>query len=235
MFQIRRFWTAVVVAGFTVVSVGCSSETSHKPATRPNVKKHVGTRIDGREQPAVKAKPEEPPQPATIPKVKLSDELYESCLVKVGDVLPKAELPDLAGKTQRLARLYGKRLTVVCLWTAATRRSQLESAETLRSLANDVAKPFADKGVQVIVIEVARNTVVPEAWQSIRKTVSKLPFPCLMDGKGQFLGSVCKDDKLPRVYLLDAKGKILWFDVEYSRATREDLVQGIRVALRELK
>ena len=44
-----------------------------------------------------------------------------------------------------------------------------------------------------------------------------------------------KDDADIVLYLLDAQGKILWFDVEYSRSTREDLVQGIRVALGELK
>ncbi len=89
--------------------------------------------------------------------------------------------------------------------------------------------------MQVIGIELAHNDVDTAAWKSVREAVSKLPFPCLSDGKGQFLGRVCKDNKVPRVYLLDAKGKILWFDVEYSRATREDLVQGVRVALGELE
>jgi peroxiredoxin len=236
VFQISRLWMVVVAAGFAAMSVGCSSETSHRPDARSSAKEHLGEGVRRQQRAAVKPKLEEPPlPPVTIPKVKLSDELRKNCLVQVGDVMPKAELPDRAGKTQRIASLYGQKLTVVCLWTAADRRSQLEAAETLRSLTNDIAKPFAGKGVRVIAIEVARNTVVPEARQNIRETVSKLPFPCLMDGKGQFLGSVCKDDKLPRVYLLDADGKILWFDVEYSRSTREDLTQGIRVALGELK
>jgi hypothetical protein len=37
--------------------------------------------------------------------------------------------------------------------------------------------------------------------------------------------------KLPRSYLLDPSGKILWFDLEYSPTTRRDLAQAIRFTL----
>jgi len=241
MFQSHRSWVAVIAAGLALSCAGCPSKPSQK-AAGANVNPQADedstepSASESRHGSAARTpKPEEPPPPATIPKVNLSNELRAGCLVKVGDALPKAELPDLAYKTHSLASLYGKKLTVVCFWTAVTRRTQLEAADTLRSLTNDVAKPFADKGVKVIGIEVARNLGDGDAWQGMRETVSKLPFPCLTDDKGQYLGDVCKDDKLPRVFLLDAEGKILWFDVEYSRSTREDLVQGIRVALGELK
>jgi peroxiredoxin len=233
MFQFRSSWIVVIAAGLALTSIGCSPKPSHEAAGKPT-DKNAAKRPANQDRAVVQPR-REPPPPATIPKVNLSDELRAGCLVEVGDALPKGELPDLADKTHSLASLYGKNLTVVCFWTAASRRTQLEAADTLRSLTNDVAKPFVKKGVQVIGIEVARNFVNGAAWESIRETVSKLPFPCLTDGKGQYLGNVCKDDKMPRVFLLDAKGKILWFDVEYSRSTREDLVQGIRVALGELK
>jgi hypothetical protein len=32
--------------------------------------------------------------------------------------------------------------------------------------------------------------------------------------------------------LIDAAGKILWFDIEYSRTTRRDLVGAIQATLR---
>jgi hypothetical protein len=32
---------------------------------------------------------------------------------------------------------------------------------------------------------------------------------------------------MPRTYLLDPTGKILWFDVEYSRSTRRDLSEAL--------
>jgi hypothetical protein len=243
MFHIRGLWTAIAAVGFVLASIGCSSNSSPEAAQKPSRKdaggrddKHVAKgparHMQAVEQPKRQESPP-PPLPATMPKVNLSEELRANCLVKVGDVMPTPRLPDI--KTGSLASLYGKKLTVVCFWAAVDRRSALETANILRSLTNEIAMPFAGKGVQVIGIELARNDVDTAAWESVRKTVSKLPFPCLSDGKGQYLGYLCKDDKVPRVYLLDPKGKILWFDVEYSRSTREDLVQGIRVALGELK
>jgi hypothetical protein len=60
----------------------------------------------------------------------------------------------------------------------------------------------------------------------------------LLDSKGELFARIAKDPKLkwmPRTYLLDAGGRILWFDVEYSRPMRRDLVEAIRVTLGELK
>ena len=54
-------------------------------------------------------------------KVVLSGALQSACLVKVGDALPNAELPDAAGKIQSLKSLYGERLTVVFCWTVGLR------------------------------------------------------------------------------------------------------------------
>jgi len=236
MFQSHRSWVAVIVAGLVLSCAGCPSTPSGDANVRADkhltLKSGSGTR---RGAAATKPKVEQPPPPATIPKVNLSNELRAGCLVKVGDVMPKMELIGPRETTCSLAGLYGKELTVVCFWTPASRRSVLEAAEILRSLANDIAKPFAEKGVQVIGIEVTRNFPDAATSAKFRETVSKLPIPWLEDGDGRCIRSVCKDGKLPRVYLLDAKGKILWFDVEYSRSTREDLVQGIRVALGELK
>jgi hypothetical protein len=240
---VLRVAMAVIAAGLVFSCAGCPSRPPQTPP--PHLKNTSGGSNKVFPAPSEpksqhgratqESKPAEPPPPRTIPKVNLSEELHANCLVKVGALLPKAELPDSADKTHALSSLYGKKLTVVCIWTSASRRAQLEAAEMLPSLENDVAKPFADKGVQVIAIEVARNFVDMDHFDSIHKTVSKLLFPCLIDSKGQFLASVAKDDKLPRIFLLDANGKILWFDVEYSRSTREDLLQGIRVALGELK
>jgi peroxiredoxin len=234
MFSSCRSWIAVIAAGLAVSCMGCPSKPAQKPDKDKNTSDKQASRLQLQE-PGNTIKTEEPPPPPTIPKVNLSEELRANCLVRVGDPLPKAELPDLANKSHSLSSLCGKKLTVVCVWTSASRRAQLEAAEMLPSLENDVAKPFADKGVQVIAIEVARNDVDMEHFDDVHKTASKLPFPCLVDSKGQFLASVAKDDKLPRIFLLDAEGKILWFDVEYSRSTREDLLQGIRVALGESK
>ena len=55
-------------------------------------------------------------------------------------------------------------------------------------------------------------------------------FPVLLDDGGKLLEQLATD-KLPRTYLLDAAGKILWLDLEYSRTTRRDLLAAIRSQL----
>jgi hypothetical protein len=58
-------------------------------------------------------------------------------------------------------------------------------------------------------------------------------FPCLLDQKGAYFAQVAKDTRMPRIFLLDAAGKVLWFDVEYSRFSRRDLNRSIRVVLKD--
>ena len=59
---------------------------------------------------------------------------------------------------------------------------------------------------------------------------AKPPYPQLIDAEGAAFDQVATS-KLPRVYLLDPSGKILWFDIEYGTATRRDLEQAIRAVL----
>ncbi len=60
-------------------------------------------------------------------------------------------------------------------------------------------------------------------------TAVPVKFPILLDAHGSLLAMVALAG-LPRTYLLDASGKILWFDMEYSRSTRNDLIQAIEAA-----
>jgi hypothetical protein len=52
------------------------------------------------------------------------------------------------------------------------------------------------------------------------------PVPCLLDTDGSRFSEIASE-KLPRTYVLDAEGKILWFDVEYSRGMRRELRNAI--------
>ena len=56
----------------------------------------------------------------------------------------------------------------------------------------------------------------------------------LLDSEGEALAKVATR-RLPRTYLLDKKGKILWFDMEYSASTRRDLRDAIRVVAERRK
>jgi peroxiredoxin len=172
-----------------------------------------------------------PPPKFTIPPVTLSDALRANCLVDVGKSLPDVTLPDQDGKMHSFGSLYGRKLTVVCFWMLGTsRRSQLIAVSTLHDLTHDVVEPFGRNGVRVIGINVGDTN--PTFQQTIRE--ADAAYTNLRDAKGEYFTKIANDKRMPRTFLLDATGKILWFDVEYSRPSRRDLVQGIRVALGEL-
>ena len=242
MLLLSRSWIVVLAAAIAVTFAGCQKKESAKPSERkPDSAKHEVV-AQPAEQPseagsepeaavAEPKQPETPPPPPTIPKVALSGELREACLLNVGDTMPAVELADLEGKPHSLESLYGQKLTVVCFWTVGkTRRAQLVAAGALQDLMKHVVEPFSDKGVGVVGINVQGTA------EAVRQEAEQVgvKFPVLLDSKGETFAKVAKDDPMPRIYLLDGAGRVLWFDVEYSRASRRDLLLGIRVALGEL-
>lgn len=179
-------------------------------------------------EPKAPAPPPPPPPPPTIPEVLLSDELLATCLVKVDDMMPLAELGDPEGKIHRTDSLYGPKLTVVCFWTiGSTSRSKLTAEAVLQDMMKKVVKQFAGQGVKVIAINVGNG------GDDVKEYVAKAgaEFPVLLDSLGDYYAKIATERKNPRLFLLDADGKILWFDLEYSNTALRNLVQGIEVAL----
>jgi peroxiredoxin len=167
------------------------------------------------------------PTSAAIPKVSLSDRYRATCLVSVGDELPAGELLGIDGKMVALKNLYGDSLTVVFLWNVgATTYSQQAIVELLADMQKDILEPYAAKDLKVVGINVGNK---PE---KVKKSLDKsgVKFPILLDLQNEYFKSVAKE-KLPRVYLIDATGKILWFDIEYARATRRELLTAIKAIL----
>ena len=236
MLLLSRSWMVVVAVGLAIACAACQSETAEEPAIGKrdptNADRPAGSPSTSHADAAADApKPQEPPPPQTIPKVVLSEALGATCLVNVGQTIPNAELPESAGKLHALHSLYGQKLTVISFWTiGATTRSRLVAAAALRDLMKDVAVPFAEKGVQVIAVNVGDS--VAAVRQELDETDAT--FPCLLDPQGQFYAKIARDGQMPRTFLLNASGKILWFDVEYSRPSRRDLLLSLRVALGEL-
>jgi peroxiredoxin len=173
---------------------------------------------------------EEPPPPPTIPEVHLTDALQELCLVGVDDPMPDAELTDPEGQKQALTALRGEKLTLVFFWTRGSSQFSAMAAQmALEDLQKDVREPYAAKGVQVVAVNEG------DAPEAVKETMdgAGVTFPSLLDPDGALFAQVAKE-RLPRPYLLDAEGKILWFDLEYSQATRDNLMQAIQVALGEI-
>ena len=164
----------------------------------------------------------EPPPKPVIPETSFSEEKAKTNILNVSDVMPNAALPDMAGKPVELHSLFGDKLTVVCFWNG----EGTSGPQALSELDKYIAKPYAPKGVAVIGINLG------DPPQAIKEKVdlAEAKFPILQDPAGNYFKKVATS-MLPRIYLLDADGKILWFDAEYSRGTRRDLEQGIDAAL----
>jgi peroxiredoxin len=180
---------------------------------------------EGEKEPAHPPRPPEPPPPPKMPDVKMPENLLKTCLVKVGDRMPDAELADLRGQRAPLHSLLGKKLTVVLFWNS----ENLYSTQALEYAGLEVAEPFGKKGVAVIGI------AVKDAPDAARKAVADAgaKYANLLDPQGRYFAKVATEDKVPRVYLLDAAGKTLWLDIEYSASTRRDLTRAIKFVLGE--
>jgi hypothetical protein len=136
--------------------------------------------------------------------------------------MPALRLPDLEGQQRDAAQMYGERLTVVCFWNDNRALARAELAD----LGPDVVEPFQDRGVAVVGVAVG----MPPATVVERVTGDEIAFPVLVDADGEQFAQI-GEQKLPRTYLLDESGKILWFDIEYSRSTRRELIGAINSLL----
>jgi peroxiredoxin len=160
-------------------------------------------------------------KPATMPHVLLSKGDEAACKVKVGDAMPTIELPKL-GETSKtkLAELYGKNATVVVFWKSDRRMSQQQLAD----IKADIVEPFQKEGVAVVGVAVDESA--KDADAAVKKSGASIPNLHDADGKAfAQLGS----GRFPRTYVLDPSGKIVWFDIEYSLATRRELHQALEV------
>jgi peroxiredoxin len=160
--------------------------------------------------------------PAVMPKVVLSVGHEALCKVKVGDVLPAVELPVVRSNDRKKpADLYGKKATAVLFWDGNRRMSR----EALADLGPDVVDLFGNNGVAVVGIAV--NETAANAKAALEKAGAN--FANLLDADGKAFALV-GSERLPRVFLVDSAGKILWFDIEYSQTTRRELHQALHAA-----
>ncbi|MEE8452472.1 MAG: redoxin domain-containing protein [Thermoguttaceae bacterium] len=238
----KRLWVVPVAFCLTIGIVGCGNGDGD-PATGngggttdPDTSSGTNPDVIDPDQSTL---PEvEPPPPPTIPEVRLTDALRATCVLFVGQTMPEAELPGLDGQLHPLRALYGEKLTVVCFWTlGSTEITQVFAGGILADLAGDVAMPYADKGVQVIAInegDSIENVDALAGEVEVEDEVKvKQVLPIFLDPDGALFAQVA-NERLPRIYVLDAEGKILWFDMEYSEITRDELLQTIQVVLGEI-
>ena len=168
--------------------------------------------------------PDAPAEPLHEPLVHLSDGHDKTCLVKVGDHMPELSLPDLNGDEKSLVDLYGEKLTVVVFWNS----KNVYGAEQFMRLGAETVDRFSGFGVSVVAINVSDDFASVKTianWAENRVL-------CLLDEDREALNKVATS-KLPRTYVLDAEGKIIWFDIEYSLGTSRELRNALFYFLRK--
>jgi peroxiredoxin len=159
--------------------------------------------------------------PPKMPKVQLSKREQSLCKVDVGDAMPEIELPKLdADGKANLADMLGKKATVVVFWKGDRRMAR----EQLADVGFDVIEPFGKE--RVAVVGIAVNETAAHAAKVLSKEGAK--FANLLDADGKAFAQV-GSERLPRTYVLDPQGKIVWFDIEYSLTTRRELHDVLRL------
>ena len=149
-----------------------------------------------------------------IPSVKLSTGHAKLCKVSVGDLFPAITLPVHEGKESDLQSLRGKKATIVLFWHP----DRWMARTALGDLQRDIASKVDAKQVAVVGIAVHQDS------SSVRTLLDglKVTYPQLLDTKGKAFSSVGSAG-LPRIYILNPAGKIVWFDIEYSEGTRREI------------
>lgn len=192
----------------TTVAAGAPAPAGAAPAA---------TKSEAAAAPGVRtaAKPVTETYSANVPPVLLASEHASLCRVNVGDAFPAIALHKVGGGDAKVADFAGKKATVVLFW--APDRWMAEGALADLSLE---AATFSDKGAGFVgIVEGAANEKAGELIKSAGAGLTQLA-----DNDGAALAQV-GELALPRIYVLDSAGKIAWFDIEYSEATRRELRQ----------
>jgi len=219
MFRGKKAWASITAGCLVVGIVGCKGEDSPKPPEdeQPAVV-----------EPAANGNPGETvadtPVAVQVPEVQYTETEGKTHLLKVGDIMPDVDLPDAKGDLHKMSSLYGANLTFIVFW----KDRNLYSVAEFEDLEGDVAAPYADRGVQVIAVNEGDTPETVVAL--IQRTEAK--FANLLDPEGKLFAEIATG-KIPRTYAVDATGRILWFDWEYSPSTRRAIQQTVEAVLGE--
>jgi hypothetical protein len=133
----------------------------------------------------------------------------------------------LEGQDRSLKELFGEKLTVVVFWAHANRLGR----EQVQRLEAEIVVPFENTGLNVVAINISDPA---EQILDLFPADRQVGFELLLDADAALFSKVATQ-RHPRTYLLDAKGNILWLDIEYSRSTVRELVNAIHVYLGDHK
>ncbi len=223
----RHPWlTLGCLAGLLILG-GCGDDkTGEKTKSRAVVPRK--TDGDGEKTKTAVALP--PKLKPRIEKALFSAEEEATLLVKQDAQFPDAKLKDLAEAGQAVSQLRGERATVVLLWSDQSRAGR----GALKAISARAAQQRP--GLSYVGIYVGDDAASAKQLADENMT----SFPVLVDRERSLFKQVVKPpegqgpaDVLPRVYLLDPAGKVLWLSLALQNRDEVELDLALRFVLEE--
>ena len=149
------------------------------------------------------------------------DDLAETTLINAGDVAPDFTVEMLDGSKLTLSALQGKP-TLLIFWATWCPPCRLE----LSKLQEHIIDRYGDK---INVLPISRG----EERAKVEEYISKMgyTFAVGLDGD-QSIYRKYATNYIPRCFVIDAKGKVLYSGVGYDEAIAKEVEQNIEKALR---
>lgn len=163
------------------------------------------------------------PKP-TKPNVLFSKAHRDTCVKFINDTIdPNTTVTDINGSDHKLVSLLSDRLTVLIFW----QEESVLGLEQFRRIPVDILATFASHRVKVIAANVGGD--VASTKRITGDGADKIDS--LVDRQGALFQQFAKSE-VPRTYVLDKDGKILWMDLEYSQSTRRSLANALTYYLK---
>lgn len=149
------------------------------------------------------------------------DDLAETTLINAGDVAPDFTVEMLDGSKVTLSALQGKP-TLLIFWATWCPPCRLE----LSKLQEHIIDRYGDK---INVLPISRG----EERAKVEEYISKMgyTFAVGLDGD-QSIYRKYATNYIPRCFVIDAKGEVLYSGVGYDEAIAKEVEQNIEKALR---
>lgn len=149
------------------------------------------------------------------------DDLAETTLINAGDIAPDFTVEILDGSKVTLSALQGKP-TLLIFWATWCPPCRLE----LSKLQEHIIDRYGDK---INVLPISRG----EERAKVEEYISKMgyTFAVGLDGD-QSIYRKYATNYIPRCFVIDAKGKVLYSGVGYDEAIAKEVEQNIEKALR---
>lgn len=172
---------------------------------------------------------------AQPPQVHLSAQHKQMVQVEVGDAFPSIALPtpEQAGDPNPLANRLGEQATVVAVFS----RDGAMAKAMLRDITVDINERYNPpqaklQKLRVIPIAIASQMDKDEAGKVVEQAGYNNLL--LLDKNGEAFSQLGAE-RLPRIYVLNSKGEIVWFDIEYSLSTRREMKQAVAALVKNAK